>query len=172
MNQVILVDSEDNEIGVLDKMEAHITGQLHRAFSIFIFNTKGEMLLHQRALEKYHSGGLWTNACCSHPQPNQTIELTLQERLQFEMGMSCTVNFAFTFLYQAIVEPNLLEHELDHIYIGISDQMPQPNAQEVANWRYVSISQLQQELMDQPRQFTPWFKLMAPKVIQHFISRQ
>jgi isopentenyl-diphosphate delta-isomerase len=70
------------------------------------------------------------------------------------------------------VEPNLLEHELDHIYIGISDQMPQPNAQEVANWRYVSISQLQQELMDQPRQFTPWFKLMAPKVIQHFISRQ
>ena len=87
MNQVILVDTDDNAIGVLDKMEAHITGQLHRAFSIFIFNTKGEMLLHQRAHEKYHSGGLWTNACCSHPQPDETIHQTLQERLHFEMGM-------------------------------------------------------------------------------------
>jgi len=172
MNQVILVDSEDNEIGVLDKMEAHITGQLHRAFSIFIFNTKGEMLLHQRAHEKYHSGGLWTNACCSHPQPDETIHQTLQDRLHFEMGMECPLEFAFTFLYQANVEPNLLEHELDHIYIGVSDVIPQPNAAEVANWKYISIGQLQQELRDHPRNFTAWFKLMAPKVIQHFISKQ
>lgn len=172
MNQVILVDSEDNEIGTLDKMEAHLTGQLHRAFSIFIFNPKGEMLIHQRALEKYHSGGLWTNACCSHPQPNESIQKTLRDRLQFEMGMECEVKFAFTFLYQASVEPNLIEHELDHIYIGIADVNPLPNPAEVSDWKYVTITQLQESLTDHPTSFTPWFKLMAPSVIQYFISRQ
>ncbi len=172
MNQVILVDSEDNEIGVLDKMEAHLTGQLHRAFSIFIFNSKGEMLIHQRALEKYHSGGLWTNACCSHPQPSTSIYQTLEERLDFEMGMKCELKFAFTFLYQAAVEPDLIEHELDHIYMGISDIPPQPNPDEVVNWRYISIPELEESLRDQPTLFTPWFKLMAPRVIRHFIARQ
>ncbi len=172
MNQVILVDTDDNAIGVLDKMEAHLTGQLHRAFSIFIFNTKGEMLLHQRAHQKYHSGGLWTNACCSHPQPNETIDNTLQDRLLFEMGMACDVQFAFTFLYRATVEPNLLEHELDHIYIGVTDQVPQPNSEEVASWKYISWPALQHELQENPYQFTPWFKLIAPQVMHHFISLQ
>jgi isopentenyl-diphosphate Delta-isomerase len=172
MNQVILVDTEDNEIGILDKMEAHLTGQLHRAFSIFIFNSQGEMLIHQRAFEKYHSGGLWTNACCSHPQPDTSIQHTLEERLAFEMGMKCDLKFAFTFLYQAAVEPDLIEHELDHIYIGISDISPRPNPDEVANWKYISITHLQELLRNEPTSFTPWFKLMAPQVIRHFIARQ
>ena len=170
MSQVILVDSLDNEIGIQDKMEAHIEGALHRAFSIFIFNSSGQMLLHRRALNKYHSGGQWTNACCSHPIPNKPIEDTLHERLQFEMGMNCELQFRFTFLYKAFVEPDLQEHELDHIYFGMTDQIPQPNPEEVAEWKYMSLDSIQNELNERPSIYTPWFKLLFPQILKNVQS--
>ena len=116
--QVILVDQQDREIGVAEKLEAHRKGKLHRAFSVFLFNAKDEMLLQQRAAEKYHSGGLWTNTCCSHPRPGEPTEAAARRRLREEMGISCNLNKAFDFIYRAEFDNGLIEHELDHVFIG------------------------------------------------------
>src|SRR6478752_808854 len=120
---VVLVDGLDNPIGTIDKMEAHSLGLLHRAFSVFIFNTKGELLLQQRALNKYHSAGKWTNTCCSHPKPAEETEQAANRRLMEEMGMQCELTYGFNFIYKTIFENELTEYEFDHVYFGISDEL-------------------------------------------------
>jgi isopentenyl-diphosphate delta-isomerase len=119
--EVILVDSEDNPIGTMEKMEAHEKGLLHRAFSVLIFNSKGQMLLQKRARSKYHSGGLWTNTCCSHPAPNESVAEAAKRRLKEEMGIDAEPKFAYKFIYKTPLDQNLVEHEVDHVFTATFD---------------------------------------------------
>ena len=148
---VVLVDANDNPIGLMEKMEAHVKAELHRAFSIFIFNTKGEMLLQQRAFSKYHTPGLWTNTCCSHPRHEESLEQATSRRLKEEMGMTCEIKEAFHFTYKADVSQGLIEHEIDHVFIGITDDTPVINTDEVASWKYDTMENVRQDIAD-PRQ--------------------
>ena len=131
MEKVILVDRKDHKIGLMEKQEAHIKGLLHRAFSVFVFNKNNELLLQKRALHKYHSGGLWTNTCCSHPRENENTLDAANRRLQEEMGVSCKLEFKFNFIYKASLDNKLFEHEFDHVFFGFSDNLPQINKEEV-----------------------------------------
>jgi isopentenyl-diphosphate Delta-isomerase len=163
-DHVILVDESDTEIGTMEKMTAHRLGVLHRAFSAFIFNSKGEMLLQQRALSKYHSGGLWTNTCCSHPRLGESVENAAERRLMEEMGMTSTFSSQFSFLYRAHLDSDLIEHELDHVLVGYSDDIPNPNPSEVASWRYVSLNAIREEIDANQHDFTEWFKICFDRV--------
>ena len=166
MEKVILVDKTDHPIGEMEKQEAHIKGVLHRAFSIFIFNSKGEVLLQQRAFHKYHSGGLWTNTCCSHPRNGETTIQAANRRLKEEMGMSCALTEEFTFIYKAKLDNDLYEHELDHVLFGTTDLLPQINKEEVAGYKYSSFQDIQQEMNDYPEKYTAWFKICFDEVIK------
>ncbi|HTF04267.1 MAG TPA: isopentenyl-diphosphate Delta-isomerase [Bacteroidia bacterium] len=161
---VILVDANDNETGTAEKMEAHRSGTLHRAISVFIFNSEGKWLLQKRAEGKYHSGGLWTNACCSHPRPGEDTATAAHRRLQEEMGIRCDLNHAFAFTYRAELDHDLIEHELDHIFIGRTDAVPNPDPGEVSGWKYFSTQELETALKESPDQFTEWFKLILPRL--------
>jgi isopentenyl-diphosphate Delta-isomerase len=163
--RVILVDLNDNVLGTMDKMEAHVQGKLHRAFSVFIFNTDGELLLQQRALDKYHSGGKWTNTCCSHPRLGELNEAAAQRRLMEEMGMSCELTYAFNFTYRAAFEDGIEEYEFDHVYYGISDEIPDINTLEVADFRYADVSDLKNDITANPNHYTEWFKICYDKVL-------
>lgn len=167
MERVILVDENDNPIGTMEKMEAHITPHLHRAFSIFLFNSKGELLLQQRAFSKYHSPGLWTNTCCSHPRQGETTEDAAKRRLMEEMGMECDMKEAYTFIYKASVGQGLTEHELDHVIIGNSDVTPIINREEVADWKYMSLDAIQSEMNQFPERYTEWFKITFKDLLSH-----
>ena len=156
---VVLVNPQDQEMGLMEKMEAHRTGALHRAFSFFIFNSKGEWLLQQRAHGKYHSGGLWTNACCSHPRKGETAAMAATRRLQEEMGLYCQAKPLFHFIYRSEFSNSLIEHELDHVCVGYSDQLPNINDDEVASYRYISTDALEFELKAYPEHFTVWFRI-------------
>lgn len=156
---VVLVDEQDNELGTMEKMQAHREGKLHRAVSVFIFNSKQELLLQKRADEKYHSAGLWTNTCCSHPYHNEKPEVAAHRRLQQEMGLICELKFAFTFIYKAYLDNNLTEHELDYVYIGVSDNLPKQNPAEVSDWKYISVNELDAEIKSHPENYTEWFKI-------------
>jgi isopentenyl-diphosphate delta-isomerase len=160
MDYVILVDSQDNELGIMEKLEAHEKGLLHRAFSIFIFNSKVEMLIQQRAYSKYHSPGLWTNACCSHPAPNETILEAAKRRLKEELGMSALLVDAFHFEYRETFENNLTEHELDHVLIGYCNENPILNSMEACAFRWIAMKDLFVELENNPENFTVWFKII------------
>lgn len=160
--EVILVNEMDEPVGQLEKMQAHQEGLLHRAFSIFILNDKGEMLLHKRAKEKYHSGGLWTNACCSHPRPSESVLDAAHRRLNEEMGMQCELRASFSFIYKAKLDNDLTEHELDHVLIGNYSDAPNPNTNEVEDWKYLSVSTIQKEIQLQPEAYTEWFKIAFP----------
>jgi isopentenyl-diphosphate delta-isomerase len=160
MDQVILVDEADNAVGTMEKLEAHQKGILHRAFSILLFNSKGEILLQQRAAVKYHSAGLWTNACCSHPVPGEPMALTIRKKLMQEMGIDVQPAFSHTFIYQSVLDNGLIEHELDYVYTGTFDGIPQINPDEVQAWRYVSQADLQKEIITHPGTFTSWFKII------------
>ncbi len=162
---VILVDESDRAIGTMEKMEAHERGLLHRAFSIFLFNTRGELLLHQRAHDKYHSGGLWTNTCCSHPRDGETVEEAAHRRLMEEMGMEANMERAFHFIYRAELDHDLTEHELDHVLTGVTDAEPRINPEEVAAYRYVALDELSDELAAHPERFTAWFRICFPEVM-------
>ncbi len=162
---VILVDDQDENIGLLPKLEAHEKGLLHRAISVFIFNTKGEMLLQKRQLHKYHSGGLWTNTCCSHPLPNESTLEAANRRLLEEMGMKTRLNYLFKFKYHANLDHNLIEHELDHVFFGITDQPPQLNDEEVSDYKYISAESLKIEVSRNPEHFTEWFKICLDNVL-------
>ncbi|HEV2832743.1 MAG TPA: isopentenyl-diphosphate Delta-isomerase [Hanamia sp.] len=162
---LILVDKDDNEIGTLDKLSVHQKGLLHRAFSVFIFNSKNELLLQQRADEKYHSPGLWSNTCCSHPRSGEEVTDAIIRRLQEEMGMQCDTQFKFTFLYEAQFGNGLTEHELDHVYFGESDDLPKLNTEEVKDWKYVSLQNLQEEIALHPENFSAWLKISLPRII-------
>jgi len=160
MDQVILVDEADNAVGTMEKLEAHQKGVLHRAFSILLFNSKGEILLQQRAAAKYHSAGLWTNACCSHPVPGEPIAITIRKKLMQEMGIDVQPSFSHTFIYKSVLDNGLIEHELDYVYTGTFDGIPVVNPDEVQAWRYVSEADLQKEIIQSPENFTSWFKII------------
>lgn len=163
-NLVILVDKHDNQLGLHEKLDAHAQGLLHRAFSVLIYNQKGEMLLQQRALTKYHSGGLWTNACCGHPMKDELTNNAPHRRLQEEMGFDTVLAKQTAFIYNVPVPPNLIEHEYLHVYSGIYDEAIIPNPEEAMNYRWISQEDLHQEVSQHPETFTPWFLLLLNKV--------
>jgi len=164
---VILVNEQDRQTGTMEKMEVHQKAILHRAFSVFIFNDKGEMLLQKRAVKKYHSGGLWTNTCCSHPQPGEDTLEAAGKRLQEEMGFNTTLNKAFTFIYKAELDNGLTEHEFDHVFIGNFNGEVQPDPEEVEDYCYQSVDKLKQALQTNPHHYTEWFKIAFPKLETH-----
>jgi isopentenyl-diphosphate delta-isomerase len=169
MNEyLILVDENDVPQGRQEKLLAHQLGLLHRAFSVFIFNANGELLLQQRANEKYHSAGLWTNTCCSHPGFGENIKDAIERRMMQEMGMNCETIFAFSFIYKAQFENGLTEYEYDHVYFGVSDNLPLPNASEVKNWRYLNLEELKRDIQLHPGNYTEWLKICMPQMMQHF----
>lgn len=163
-DEVILVDKDDNPIGVADKMSAHLEGKLHRAFSIFIFNGEGKMLLQRRALSKYHSGGLWTNACCSHPLPAECTHEAAKRRLKEELGFETFIEKIFDFVYKADFENGLTEYEFDHVFVGEFDGEVNLNKDEVMEMRVESISSIKKSMMTAPEKYTAWFHIAFPKV--------
>jgi len=165
MEQVVLVNEQDEELGLMEKMEAHEKALLHRAFSVFVFNKSGELLLQQRALDKYHSGGLWTNTCCSHPRPNEPVSDAASRRLQEEMGFVTPLNKVFDFVYKASFDNGLTEHEFDHVFVGYYDGNIQPDPLEVNEAVYRSMESIQQSLESKDGLFTAWFEIIFPKMM-------
>ena len=160
---VILVDENDNKIGLMPKMEAHEKAVLHRAFSVFVFNDKNELMLQQRALHKYHSPGLWTNTCCSHQRDGESNIEAGTRRLQEEMGFTVPLEESISFIYKAPFDNGLTEHELDHILIGHSEQEPVINEEEVAAWKWMSLEAIQEDMNVHPEMYTEWFKIIFEK---------
>lgn len=165
---VILVDANNNQLGTMEKMEAHEKGLLHRAFSIFIFNSDGEMLLQERAHDKYHCGGMWTNAVCSHPRPGENQSQALRRKMKQEMGFYTDVQKAFDFTYRAELRNGLVEHEYDEVFFGVYESKLAPNPNEVKDFRYVSISQIRDEIQENTIPFTPWFILLFEPICQYY----
>jgi isopentenyl-diphosphate Delta-isomerase len=163
---VILVDEQDQALGLMEKMEAHEKGVLHRAFSVFVFNDKGELMLQQRALEKYHSGGLWTNTCCSHPRDGESAEEAAHRRLQEEMGFDCALEKKFHFIYKRELDKGLTEHELDHVFFGTYNDAPNINPEEVASYKWVNMTALKTDLQVNPHLYTEWFKICFDEVFK------
>ena len=162
LEEVILVDESDRPVGVIEKMAAHRQALLHRAFSVFIFNSRGEMLLQQRAQEKYHSAGLWTNACCSHPRPGEDTRQAAVRRLQEELGFTTKLEKLFEFTYRTAYDNGLTEFEFDHVFVGTHDRDISPDRAEVSDFRYQSLSAIEAELGCAPDRFTSWFQLAFP----------
>ena len=165
--QVVLVSEKDEILGVMDKMQAHENGILHRAFSVFLFNDKGEMLLQKRAAGKYHSPNQWTNAVCSHPRLQETYLEAAERRLKEELGIDTPLTYRFNFLYKADVGQNLWEHELDHVFTGNFEGEFKLNEEEVSEVRYISIDELDKEMSANPENFTQWFKIILKEYKQH-----
>jgi isopentenyl-diphosphate delta-isomerase len=165
-DQVILVNEQNRELGVGGKAGVHREGALHRAFSIFIFDSQGRMLIHQRALDKYHSGGLWTNACCSHPRPGEAVEEAAHRRLQEEMGFDCELEEVFQFVYQVQLGEDLFEHEYDHVFVGTCEIEPEPDPEEVADWKWVEVEELWQDVQEHPGRYTYWFKIALERMLR------
>ncbi len=165
MEQVILVNVQDQEIGIIEKMEAHTKALLHRAFSIFIFNDKDEMLLQQRSLNKYHSAGLWTNSCCSHPKPGEKTILAAQRRLKQEMGFTTPLSEIFQFTYRTDFENGLTEYELDHVFIGYYSGIVKPDNNEVKDFIFKPIPEIEASLCMNPQLYSYWFRIAFPQVI-------
>ena len=161
---VILVDEHDVQTGTMEKLEVHQKALLHRAFSIFIFNEKGEMLLQKRADKKYHSAGLWTNACCSHPQPGQETLAAAEIRLQEEMGFNTPLKKVFEFIYKAPFDNGLTEHEFDYVFIGNHDGVIVPNAEEVSDYCFKPVEEIKNSIQSHPQKYTEWFKIAFPKM--------
>ena len=170
MNEVILVDEKDNAIGTMEKLKAHKMGILHRAYSVFIFNSNWELLLQKRNKSKYHSGGLWTNTCCSHPKAGESTKEGAVKRLEEEMGIDARINFAFSFLYKAEFENGLRENEFDHVFIGSFNGLPKINQDEVSDWKYTSLQNIKNEIKTSPGTFTEWFKIALPKLQDYFLD--
>lgn len=173
LEYVILVDEKDNEIGQMEKLNAHQKGLLHRAFSVMIFNSNNQLLLQKRAYNKYHSGGLWTNTTCSHPRPGETILEAGLRRLNEEMGMTCELTQAFSFVYKADLDKGLTEYELDHVLIGFSDETPHLNLEEANAFKWMSLKELQLDIMEHPDNYTEWFKILIDQyfdTIQHHLK--
>lgn len=165
---VVLVNENDEPVGTMEKLEAHQLGLLHRAFSVFVFNERGEMLLQQRAAGKYHSPGLWTNTCCSHPAPGERVDAAAHRRLVEEMGFDCPLQPAFNFTYRAEFDNGLIEHEFDHVFIGRWEGEITPNPEEVGNYRYITLTDIRKWMAERPEDFTPWFKIALPEVEKYF----
>jgi isopentenyl-diphosphate delta-isomerase len=162
---IILVDKDDQEIGNGEKMAVHKQGQLHRAFSVFIFNNKNKLMLQKRAANKYHSPNLWSNTCCSHPYPGEETLLGAERRLTEEMGFSCDLQEIFDFCYKIKFENGLNENEYDHVFIGKYNGKPELNLKEASDWKLVKLDDLKQDLGKNPKKYTHWLKLCLDKVI-------
>lgn len=161
---VILVDEQDNQLGTMEKLQAHVEAKLHRAISVFIFNSNKELLLQKRAANKYHSASLWTNTCCSHPKPNENTANAAKRRLKEEMGIDCNLQAAFNFTYLAKLENDITEHEFDHVFFGFTDDIPTLNLEEASNYKYLSLDEIKNQLEKNPEQFTVWFTLIFERV--------
>lgn len=161
---VILVNEQDAAIGEMEKMEAHRKGLMHRAFSVFIFNSKGEMLLQRRALHKYHSGGLWSNACCSHPYPGEYVENAALRRLNEELGFQTPVNKIFEFTYRAAFDNGLTEHEYDHVFTGEYNGKLNINPDEVSDYCFRDIEDIRAAMQSHPEEFTKWFHIVFDRI--------
>ena len=163
-DRVVLVDANDREVGTEAKLEAHRSGRLHRAFSVFLFDARGRLLLQQRALGKYHSGGLWANACCGHPRPGEGVLEAARRRVREELGIDCAPQPAFGFVYRAPLGNGLVEHEYDHVPVGRFDGRPLPDANEVAAWRWAEPEELRADLRDNPSRYAAWFSLALERL--------
>jgi isopentenyl-diphosphate delta-isomerase len=172
MEQVILVNEQDEQVGSMEKMEAHRRGTLHRAFSVFVFNDQNEMLLQQRAKTKYHSGSLWTNACCSHPRPFEQTESAATRRLKEELGFTTPLTKIFDFHYNAAFDNGLTEHEFDHVYVGYYSGIIVPNPAEVQDYCYKSVGEIEGTIQTHPQTYTAWFCIAFPKVIDWLRSQE
>lgn len=166
--KVILVDTNDNPIGLMNKLEAHEKAVLHRAFSVFILNDKNELMLQQRAHHKYHSPLLWTNTCCSHQRENETNIQAGTRRLREEMGFETELKEMFHFIYKAPFDNGLTEHELDHVMIGYYNDLPLINADEVENWKWMKIEDVKNNMITNPDLYTIWFKIIFEEFYHHF----
>lgn len=167
-DQLILVNENDEMVGVGEKLKVHQDGLLHRAFSIFILNSHGELLLQRRALSKYHSPGLWSNTCCGHPQPGEQVMAAAQRRLKAEMGLDCQLMEIGSLIYQADVGSGLVEHEFDHLLIGHSDLQPTLNVEEAIDWKQVHFATLGKELSEHPGDFTCWLRVIIVTQLHKF----
>lgn len=166
-SSVVLVDANDRPLGTANKLEAHTEGWLHRAFSVFVFDADDRLLLQQRHADKYHSGGLWSNTCCSHPRPGESLSDATQRRLQEEMGFTCTLDRVFGFTYRADVGSDLQEHEFDHVFVGRTHRRPQvtPHPDEVSDWQWVDPSALCDDIEAHPERYTVWFRLVLHRAL-------
>lgn len=165
VEEVILVDEHDVPVGQMEKLAAHRLGKLHRAFSVFIFNSRGELLLQRRALGKYHSGGLWTNTCCGHPRPGEETKAAAGRRLQEESNIEAELFPLFSFPYRTVFANDLIEHEIDHVFKGSSDQPPTPNPSEAEEWKYMGLKDLSEEVNSHPERFTAWLRICLERVV-------
>lgn len=155
--EIILVDEMDNEIGFAEKLEVHTTGRLHRAFSIFVFNDRGELLLQKREKNKYHSAGLWSNTCCSHPRAHEGLKESVHRRLREEMGFDCELKEIHEFIYRSEFDNGLTEHEYDHVFVGEFNGIPHPDSEEVEDYKWISIEELKRDVTLNPDKYTVWF---------------
>lgn len=171
-DQVILVDHHDRETGLMYKTEAHQKAKLHRAVSVCIFTTDGQWLLQRRARSKYHSPGLWTNTSCTHPLPGETTPDAALRRLKQEMGLQCTLQKVFSFVYHEKLDNELSEHEFDHVFIGETNQLPAPNPDEVDGYRYMGFAELDTDIREHPERYTVWFRKIYHQVHDHYIKQK
>jgi len=176
--KVILVNKKDEAIGEEEKIKAHQERKLHRAFSVFLFNKKGETLIQKRAKSKYHLGGLWANTCCSHPRPNRNLKEEAKRRLKEEMGINCNLKEAFSFVYKtkltnlgkegkpssSLAADRVGEHEFDHVFFGRFDGKPKPDKKEVAGWQWIKLPDLKADIKKNSQKYTPWFKIIIKKI--------
>ncbi len=166
--ELILVDEMDGQIGFMPKLEVHQKGLLHRAFSILVFNSKGQLLIQKRASKKYHSANLWTNTCCSHPKKGETVDKAVQRRLKEEMGIECDLKFAYKFVYKTQFENNLIEHEFDYVYLGEFDGNPILNLDEASEYKWIYLSDLRNDMQQNPEKFTYWFNIILKQHLKSF----
>ncbi len=164
---VVLVNPNDEVIGLMEKQQAHVAGFLHRAFSVFIFNSNGQLMLQQRASEKYHSPELWTNTCCSHPREDESYLEAAHRRLKEEMGFDTELEYKFNFIYKAKLANGLTEHELDRVFVGKFDQEPNLNPEEVMNYKWMSLEDLEKDIETNPEIYTAWFKIIFDEYLSH-----
>ncbi len=163
-DRVVLVDSQDRPLGSAEKLQAHRQGWRHRAFSVFVYDRRGRLLLQQRHPGKYHSGGLWSNTCCSHPRPGESVQAAAHRRIAEEMGFSCSLQSAFRFSYEEAVGDGLVECEVDHIFIGRVDSVTvQPHDDEVIDWRWAPSQALRSDVQARPEAYTVWFRLLLAR---------
>ena len=166
MEEVILVDEKDRQVGTEEKIKAHKEGKLHRAFSIFVFNHEGRLLLQQRALTKYHCPGLWSNTVCSHPRPGEPVNAAAHRRLMEEMGFDCPLKESFTFIYKTKFDNGLYEHEFDHVLIGSYDGDPVPNPEEAESWKWVGMDELRKDVKENPQNYTYWLRAALGRMMK------